>query len=94
MLKQILITTSLLLVAIPSWGGNKTTRIYDAKGHEVAKVRETDVNYQMYDKDDHYLGRVTKNIDGSRTAWSRDGKYLGHSTTVGGDEEHNEDGEE
>ncbi len=94
MIKQIVLITSFCLVAIPSFGGEKTTRIYDANGHEVAKIRENSVNYQLYDKDNHYLGRITKNPDGSRTAWSRDGKYLGHSTTVGGEEEQHEDGDE
>lgn len=82
-MKKIIVSLALVLLASTAMAGTKTTRIYDNNGNEIGYVRETGVNYQMYDGKGRYQGRITKNNDGSKTAWSRDGAYQGHSTCVG-----------
>lgn len=83
-MKKIILTLCLIGVTSTCFAKTTTTYIYNGKGEKVGYVRETDVNTQIYDGNGHYKGRITKNPGGSRTAWGRDGEYLGHSTCVGG----------
>lgn len=81
----------LLLVAVPAWAGKQTT-LYGPDGKVVGKLRENSVNVQVWDAEGHYRGRAVKNIDGSRTLYDRDSKYLGRTTTTG-DDDAKEDGQ-
>ena len=83
----------LSLVASPALCGTKTTTIYGHNGEVVAKIRDNGTTAQVWDAKGHYQGRVTHNPDGSDTAWGRDGKWLGHSTTTGG-EDHDQEAED
>lgn len=84
----------LVLVATPAWAG-KITTLYGPDGRVLGKLRDNGITTQIWDAEGHYKGRAVKNLDGSRSLWSRDGEYLGRTTTTGEDrEERDGQGEE
>lgn len=89
-----IVLLSVLLCASPAFCGTKTTTVYGKNGEVVAKIRDNGVTAQVWDAKGHYQGHVTHNVDGSDTAWGRDGQWMGHSTTTGGEDREDQDGEE
>lgn len=91
---RLLSLALLVLVAAPAFAG-KTTTLYGPDGRIVGKLRDNGITTQVWDAEGHYKGRARKNIDGSRSLYSRDGDYLGRTTTTGDDrEERDGQGEE
>ena len=88
-----LIITLALLAATPAFAG-KTTTLYGPDGRIVGKLRDNGITTQVWDAEGHYRGRARKNIDGSRSLYSRDGDYLGRTTTTGDDREQDSGEEE
>lgn len=92
---KIMLVILMLAMASPCFAG-KTYRFYNNRGDYSGMVRDTEANIQYFDKKGRYLGRSAKNIDGSLSTYSRDGKFEGKVTCTDGcnvDEPH-EDGDE
>ena len=92
-MRRLLALFVILCTSSPVFAA-KTTTLYDANGRILAKTRDNGITTQVWDAEGHYKGRAVKNIDGSRSLWSRDGEYLGRTTTTGGDREERDGGEE
>lgn len=93
-MKRLLALFVILCTSSPVFAA-KTTTLYGPDGKIVGKLRENSYNVQIFDAEGRYKGRARKNLDGSRSLYSRDGDYLGRTTTTGGDrEEERGEGEE
>lgn len=82
-MKILLIALALVINISPCFAGQKVTRVYDSSGNFIGSVRETDYGSYAFDKKGKYVGHSSKNIDGTRSYWSRDNKYLGYESCTG-----------